>query len=718
MRKYITLLFVLFFCSQLQAQYIESFTDGDFTSNPTWSGDAALFKVNTSFQLQLNGSADAIAALSVPIVVSPEMEWSCWVKLAFSPSDNNMARIYISSDQQDLKGSLNGYYIKLGEALSNDAIELWRQSGNIHTLICRGTDAFISAAFAIKIKVVRIAGGNWKVYADQQGGNNYQLQASGTDNTFSTGSYTGVYCKYTSSNSTKFYFDDFYAGPLIIDNVPPQALSVSVATTNLLTVRFSEPVSNETAVATLNYTITPGTFHPISATVDNTNASIINLLFDREFTSDVIYSLNLENIKDLAGNTIVPVQLPFSWHKVKAFDVLINEIMADPSPPVGLPNFEYIELFNRSAFPIDLQHFSIVIGGTVKPLPAFTLPAGGYVILCDDAARPLLETYGPVIDFTSFAVTNADGTITLQNPEGQVIHSVTYSDTWYKSSYKKDGGWSLELIDPLNPCGEDGNWIASIDNSGGTPGKINSVHASNPDHTAPAISRVGISDPSHLIVWFSETCDSATILKTDSYSIDNEIGNPASVLAIRPEFKTALLTLAKPLVPGILYNLTCSAVITDCAGNAFATGSSAKFAIPSQASEQDIIINELLFDPTVAGVDFVEVFNRSSKVIDLKDLVLVNYDTINKVITKYCEISPQSLLLLPGDYFVLTTDSAAVKKCYKTEHPLAFTNMGTFPTMNNDAGLVALTQKGGTVIDLVAYNANQQFPLLTSVDGV
>lgn len=718
MRKILLFLSLFIIQSYSRAQFVETFSDGDFTSNPTWTGDETLFKINTAFQLQLNATGDATAALAVPIVSSTEMEWSVWVKLSFAPSDNNFSRVYLSSDQQDLKGSLNGYYIKLGEGGANDAIELVRQSGNIHTVICRGTDAFVAASFAIKIKVVRKTGGIWSVYADQSGGSNFQLQATGTDNTFTSGNFAGVYCKFTSSNSTKFYYDDFYAGPVVVDNKAPEVLSVSLGTKNELTVTFSEAVDAATANAESNYSVTPGSVIPVSATQDLTDPAIVHLTFTDDFTPDVSYTLSVANVKDLAGNMMITVQFPFAWHQVKTFDVLVNEIMADPTPTVNMPDAEYVELYNRSIFPVDLKNWTLVLGSSIKRLPQFIIPAGGYVILCDDGSKPLLESYGPVIDFSSFAVTNASGIIVLQNAEGAVIHAVAYSDAWYQSSYKNDGGWSLELIDPLNPCGEATNWIACNNDAGGTPGAINSVNASNPDLSAPAISRVGITDETHIIVWFSETCDSATILNSANYMIDNGIGNPVSVTVQSPDYRIAYLTLPTPLVNGTIYTLTSAGIITDCAGNILLSGSSAKFAIPSVAEANDIVINELLYDAPTGCVDFVELFNRSAKVIDLQELVLSNYDTVSQLPTSYHVISTQPFLILPGEYYALSTDSAVLKQFYKTNDPQSFLNMASFPAMNNDDGIVALTTKGGAVIDLVAYSATMQYPLLSNVDGV
>jgi hypothetical protein len=392
--------------------------------------------------------------------------------------------------------------------------------------------------------------------------------------------------------------------------------------------------------------------------------------------------------------------------------------MADPSPPVNLPDAEYVELYNRSAFPVDLKNWKLLLGSSEKLLPQYTIPAGGYLILCDDDSKSLLAPFGPVIDFSSFAVTNSSGTITLMDFDRNVIHSVSYTDDWFQGSYKFEGGWSLELIDPLNPCGEASNWKVCSNEVGGTPGKINSVNASNPDLTPPAISRVGVNDATHITVWFTESCDSATILNATNYTVSEGIGTPGAVWANSPGYKVVDLTLASPLAAEVIYTLTSTGSITDCAGNILSSGSSVRFAIPMTALANDIIINELLFDPTADGVDFVEIYNRSAKVFDLKDLILANYDTINNVITDYNQISEDAFLIFPDDYILLSTDSSAVKKTYKTTNPKAFVNMAYFPSMNNEDGIVAITSKGGDVIDLVSYTAAMQYPLLTSVDGV
>ena len=123
----------------------DDFEDGNFTENPSWKGTQNKFKVNSDKQLQLDDSMEAEAYLSTSNAISGDTEWRIWVKLGFSPSANNNARIYLVSNQENLSGTLNGYFLQLGESGSNDAIELFKQEGESESSVC--SDSFSSRSF-------------------------------------------------------------------------------------------------------------------------------------------------------------------------------------------------------------------------------------------------------------------------------------------------------------------------------------------------------------------------------------------------------------------------------------------------------------------------------------------------------------------------------------------------------------------------------------------
>jgi hypothetical protein len=59
----------------------------------------------------------------------------------------------------------------------------------------------------------------------------------------------------------------------------------------------------------------------------------------------------------------------------------------------------------------------------------------------------------------------------LKTNTGQLVDSVNYNTDWYRDDDKLEGGWTLEMIDPNNICGEENNWSSSENPAGGTPVK-------------------------------------------------------------------------------------------------------------------------------------------------------------------------------------------------------------------------------------------------------
>ncbi|MHC1777354.1 MAG: lamin tail domain-containing protein [Lentimicrobium sp.] len=716
MRAFIILL--MLFPLVLSAQFSDNFSDGEFSDNPEWTGNTASFIVNPEFQLQLNSSGDGTSYLSASLNTTGLTEWRIWTKLAFSPSDNNNARIYLVADQSDISEPLNGYYLKLGESGSADAIELYRQSGTADYFICRGTDGLLANAFTVNIRVVRTEQGLWNVYADPAGGEDFVFQATGEDPTWESYSHFGILCKYTSSNATKFNFDNIYAGPAILDDIKPQLLSAEITGTDKVTLSFSEPVDAVSASNTENYSVDQGIGNPVSAVRDNISTSVVNLTFSQTISQGLVYNITVRDVSDLAGNPMLSTTLPFAFYNVQPFDVLINEVMADPDPPVGLPNYEYIELYNRSELPVQLENWELSIGTTKKVLPNAIIAPGSLLILTSDEAAAELSEYGAIMVFSSLSLANTGATLTLRDGSDAIIHTVAYSDDWYRDNIKATGGWSLEQIDPANPCGEAGNWRASNDPKGGTPGSINSVNSSNADQSAPSIEKVSISGESIIRVFFNEAMDSLSLSNPALYSVDNGLGNPLGISLHPPDYRSVSLIFGGIINDGIIYTLSMAAGFSDCAGNTTSTLITARFAIPQILEANDLVINEVLSDPKANGVDFVEIYNRSEKVLDLKDLWLATRDATTGELASAKETAPDGRLVFPGEYLVLTSDAGVVQSEYFTPAPGAFVQMESLPSFSNEEGTVVLLTPLLEVVDEFSYYAGLHFALLNSTDGV
>ena len=160
--------------------------------------------------------------------------------------------------------------------------------------------------------------------------------------------------------------------------------------------------------------------------------------------------------------------------------------MADPSPLVGLPNVEYIELKNVSGKDINLKGCRIAANASSAPFPDYLLASDSLVILTSNNGAALLASYGTVLAIGSFPSLPNDGaTLVLTSKENAVIHFVRYQPNGHENEIKEEGGWSMEMIDSDNPCAGKGNWTWSTNNYGGTPGKKNSVEGVNEDGTAP-----------------------------------------------------------------------------------------------------------------------------------------------------------------------------------------------------------------------------------------
>lgn len=815
MKNYSNIIFIFlshFCCAQ-------TVVNSDFDNNDLslWSGTTSHFVINSSHQLQLNNTAAGSSYVVTTFApTDQELEWNVYVRQAFAGSANNYGRVYLLSSQQNLTQPTEGYYLQLGEAGSNDAVELFRQTGSTSLSVCRAASATIASSFAIRIKVLRNAEGLWKVLIDYSGNTDFTEAASGTDLTYTTGAWMGFLCVYTIGNATRFYYDDVYAGPVkpelppsdvadkndvvinefFPDPTPPVSLpeqefveiyNQSTKTFNLRGWKIGDAASfvnmpqvvlkpDEYVVITtadglpslnnngdairivsdqgllidsltysLNwyhdkskqnggYTIerldpdagstdtsnwyvsqdvsggTPGRKNSVfGRSPDSTPPVILDVKylvdvivirfnepivpvatiggFRAEFKEDstavvylsgltngLDYKLQINNLFDLAGNATSSKEFSFTYfipHVVNPKDIMITEIMADPSPVVQLPEAEYIEVYNRSGNPVNLSGWKLEDPTTIARLPSMIIMPGSYLLFTSTTNA---SKFSKAIGVSSFpSLGNLSDRVVIRDSKGLVIDSIAYNISWYRSSEKSDGGWSLELIDLNNPCGEDDNWTASEDLDGGTPGKVNSVNTNKPDVTPPTVLSVTAVSKDTLLIAFNEK-----LKDTGSISLAGKS---------RLRYRAIMHVLSESLQTRKLYTITI-ADVADCNGNRMEPAT-LSFALPESASPNDIIINEILFNPKPGGSDFVELYNRSDKYINLK-----NWKLTGKLITAL------DYIMTPGSYHVLDNSNMSM------------------PSMPDNEGTVIVMDNQNIVIDQFTYNDNMHSPILSDTEGV
>lgn len=710
-------IFIWFVCHPAFSQLTDSFSDGNLHSNPNWIGDHAKFIVNPAFQLQSDNAAiTGQIYISTAALTSDSTVWECYFKLGFNPSSNNNLRIYLKSDNSDLMSNLTGYYIQIGENGGADGIDLFREDGSSSVKIIDGTAGTVSLNPEVRIRIIRMTNGDWEIWADLTGGNNYILQGSGNDITYNLGLNFGIVCKHTSSNASNFIIDDILIDPLYIDTDAPEILWAKSLSVNTAEIKFNEPVTGQTGGNTNNYFLEPGLGAPSIAIRDVVDSSLIILEWSGNFINGNSYTLKVSGISDYSTNSIQLDSVGFDYYLAERSDIVINEIMADPTPQTGLPEAEYIELYNTKPFNITLDNWKFSDATSTVSLPEFVLPSNGYVILCDINDTFLFVGLGAVQGAVGFpSLNNSSDQLTLTDSSGVLISEVDYTDSWYRDGNKKNGGWSLESIDPVSSCLNSSNWIASIDPNGGTPGKVNSVIGMFVDTVNPKFLQISILSPNQLLITFNESIDTGSALNHNNYQIDNGLNSPAQVFTVPGNPEQIRLTLSSSIVPDILYTLIVSNV-SDCHGNINSNGESGSFIIPVPMGKRDLLINEILFNPLSGGVDYVEIFNHSEHIFNLKGLKIIETEPFSGLNIDESVIG-FDYIMRPSEYVVFSSDRIQTMFGYFVREPSWLLEVKDLPNWPDNEGGISIFQDT-TEIDALIYNADWQYGLLKEDDGV
>ncbi len=643
--------------------------------------------------------------------------WKFSIRHAYKPSQNNNWAFFLMSDRGPsdmLPGnSVSGYALGVNIESKNDSLCLCKLVEGGPVVILKTSvnwEEDIGVDSVATLIVRRNIEGFWQVSIMNEDNEEVTVGETYDPDLFNCW-WAGIMYRYTSSQDCKLWIDDIsISGHFEPDRTAPDIDTVYFTGKGAIHLEFDELLYESPGPE--QFKLMPGDHSPDEVI---SNGSSYDLYFTEVFENKNYYSLYIKGLCDRYGNCCdretdsIPLAFPSTG------DLIITEIMPDPEPPVNLPACEYIEILNVSGFDMNFEDIQLVINDKTFVFPRFILHNGDYVIVSNETDISRFSGYGSVVNTDKqFSLSNEGGLIVLENYGNEMIHGIEYEEGWFANSLKADGGWSLEMIDTDFPFSGELNWSDSGDNRGGSPGMQNSVQGFNPDLSVPVINNIFPSDPCRIQIPFSESMD-AGVTGEGRWNIDGfEITGSYFTGRLQREIE---LKLDDSLSEAVIYEIDIAAEMTDMAGNILVMNDN-RFGLPLMTGYSDLVINEILFDPLPGGAEFIELYNRSGKIIDLYDHFIVSCNTETSDTGKIIWLSSFHRCLMPGGYYVITDGREAVINSYTSSQPQNITELSSIPSLPDKSGSLLLFNRSMDLVDKTEYYADMHFSLLSVTGGV
>jgi hypothetical protein len=392
-------------------------------------------------------------------------------------------------------------------------------------------------------------------------------------------------------------------------------------------------------------------------------------------------------------------------------DVVFNEVMADPNPPVDFDR-EYLEVYNRSTRVLDLADWILQVNTRTYSLSASMMTGG---------TRLPPGSYGVVLDP---GLPNEGATLSLYDPLGNLVHAARYRAPWNGADWKKEGGWSLESPDPEQVCRISGLWAFSVDPAGGTPGKINSTHAMLTDLEGPVLlypgygpssgEYLGEGEPGLIRLYFSEPlvmCEAELqqikLWPGDISPLEAHILPPLSrVMELRFPVDLQNRPNCKIRIPRV----------RDCQGNERLSQEAVAGSVSDPVSGS-VLINEIMYDPAAGFPEYIELTLPEHRVYDLRDLAIHAVET-GGLPDDPVALSDHSRIAEPGSFVVLTRCAEHLRDVYHLERSGQWVELEGWNNLKNGGGTLYLTDRAGKVVDRADYGDHLHAPILADTRGI
>lgn len=380
-------------------------------------------------------------------------------------------------------------------------------------------------------------------------------------------------------------------------------------------------------------------------------------------------------------------------------DLVINEIMYAPFSGES----EWVEIFNRTSEPINLKKWKIGDNSSSVLITNSDLiiQPSDYFVLSRDSS--ITNYFSNLTNFSVLSLPSLNNTgdaVVLKDSLSVLIDSIAYLPDWGGN----EGGKSLERISINSSSTLKNNWGTSQSIFKATPGFINSLTPKDFDLKISAfkmkndfaligeladfeikiLNRGLNTSQNYILNIFNDS-------NKDSIPQIFELIGQVNGNSLAPGDSSALSFLTSSFIQGKNYFIARLDITPDYDSTnniAFANFS----GVAVNEVRNDIVINEIMYAPNSPEPEWIEIYNRSHKTIDLKNYKFAeNSDTLT--------IITSSTLFSPGEFFVISA-SNTLTSFYNLPSPIAAVS---FPSLNNAGDKLILLDSLNRTIDSLQY---------------
>ena len=419
---------------------------------------------------------------------------------------------------------------------------------------------------------------------------------------------------------------------------------------------------------------------------------------DKIGLATIIGNVNYDDEENPVDNKLI-VQVKISEKPVQAADLLINEVMYAPNNQEP----EWIEFINKSTRQVNLKNWKISDSNSLVAITTsdLFLNPGEMVVVSNDES---ISNYYPysikIITRGLPSLGNNGDDIILKSGSGMTIDSLRYLSAWGGSN----GGYSLERLSISTNTNEPANWKSSVSKYKATPSKLNSVTQKNYDlsvknfYTTVQYAEVGKVFPLTAVI------ENIGKYSVGAYTV--KLYRDLNLNGIEESGEQIAERQGATLIPAFYTNFSFSVdnfstginqyiVRVEYAEDEFTENNNLLIRISGISINEikgDLTVNEFMYAPLTDEPEWIEIFNRSQKEINLKGYQIGNGTVKSKVISK-------DVFLKPDEYFLITKDSSMFSKYSK---PVKWI-VASFPALTNIKDKIVLSDSLNRTIDSLEY---------------